>query len=187
MNAILGVLSTNYGAFYRKKGGKGTLLPEPRSGRRRDIGKFCFSFKTVRKEFLRKRRPNPSLFSDESGRKRCKMAIGNITSQAKQYASPQRQGAVIHSVATVQEYKVHYGVQSATFTRTVFPGQATGTYRINGMIPTWQGTKITASSSTGTSRPSSSQPIPYPPPNASAYYSSQHTRIIPNTRFSFYG
>jgi hypothetical protein len=114
------------------------------------------------------------------------MAINNITSVRNGY--PQSQGAVIHSVATIQEYKVHYGVQSATFVRTVFPGQAAGTYRINGMIPTWQGAQYTAQPGTiGSYRAAGSAPIPYPPGNASAYYSNAYTRIIPNTGYNAYG
>jgi hypothetical protein len=99
-----------------------------------------------------------------------------------------QQGAVIHSVATPQEYKVHYGVQSATFVRTVFPGQATGTYRLNGMIPTWQKAQITAKPNpVGSSRAAGSPPIPYPPSNASAYYSNAYTRIIPNVGYNAFG
>ena len=114
------------------------------------------------------------------------MAINNITPLASIY--PQRQGAVIHSVTTVKEYKVNYGVQSATFVQTVFPGQATGTYRINGMIPTWQGAKITAMPGTVSSyQAAGSPPVPYPPRNATAYYSTAYTRIIPNTGYNVYG
>jgi len=105
------------------------------------------------------------------------MAINNITSVASAY--PQRQGAVINSVAHLQEYRMHYGVQSATFVRTVFPGQASGTYRINGMIPTRQKAPVTANFPPG-GRAAGTPPIPYPPKNASAYYSPPHTRIVPN-------
>jgi hypothetical protein len=104
------------------------------------------------------------------------MAINNITSSVH----PHRQGAVIHSVTHIKEYRVHYGVQSATFTRTVFPGQASGTYRINGMIPTWNKPKITANFPLTGARAAGTPPIPYPPKNASAYYSGQHTRIVPH-------
>ena len=128
-----------------------------------------------------------------------KMPISNITSI--QGVPPQRQGgAVIHSVATTKEHRVHYGVQSATFVRTVFPGQAAGTYRINSTIPTWRGAQFTAQSETaqnfsiskpgpaGSSRRIAGvPPVPYPPYNASAYYSNPHTRIIPNFHFSAYG
>jgi len=110
------------------------------------------------------------------------MAINNITSLASTTPPYQRQGAVVHSVATTKEYKVLYGVQSATFVQTVFPGQATGTYRLNGMIPTWQKAQITAAPGTvGSSyRAAGSPPIPYPPGNATAYYSIQPQRIVPN-------
>ena len=77
---------------------------------------------------------------------------------------------------------MYYGVQSATFVRTVFPNQASGTYKMNGQIPTWRGTQIVASGITGTSRPSS-PPVPYPPRNASAYYSPTQSRIVPNPGF----
>jgi len=107
---------------------------------------------------------------------------------------PQRpQGAILYSVSAIRDHRVHYGVQSATFTRTVFPGQASGTYRINGMIPTWRGTQITAapdtakSVPTGSSRAAGSPPIPYPPKNASAYYSPPQTRIVSNPSFIAYG
>jgi len=126
------------------------------------------------------------------------MSVQNITS-IPNAMNPQRQGAVIHSVATLQEYKVHYGVQSAAFIRTVFPGQASGTYRLNGMIPAWQGPQYTAtgtltssrttfgSSSAGSpSRSAGSPPVPYPPRNASAYYSPPQTRIIPNPCYTCY-
>jgi hypothetical protein len=125
------------------------------------------------------------------------MTVRNITPTTMYVAPRQRgQGAVIQSVAHIQEYKAHYGVQSATFVQTVFPGQATGTYRLNGMIPHWQGPQITAAP--GTTAPSKtvfhgnassppvpyraagSPPVPYPPPNASAYYSSPPKRIVPN-------
>jgi len=108
------------------------------------------------------------------------MAINNITFIAS--ANPPRQGAAIHSVAHIQEYTVHYGVQSAMFVRTVAPGQASGTYRINGPIPIWQGAQITAGSATSSSRAAGSPPIPYPPKNASAYYSTTQSRIVPNDR-----
>ena len=115
------------------------------------------------------------------------MAISNITSVTSSSPPMQRQGAIVHAVAHVQEYKVHYGVQSATFTPTVFPGQATGTYRLNGMIPTWQKAQITALPGTvSSSRSAGSPPNPYPPRNASAYYSTQYTRIIPNPCYSCY-
>ena len=107
--------------------------------------------------------------------------VHNVTSVASSHPPYQRQGAVINSVAHIQEYKVHYGVQSATFTRTVFPGQASGTYRLNGMIPTWQGAQYTAKPGTvSANRAAGSSPVPYPPRNASAYYSPAHTRIVPN-------
>ena len=134
-----------------------------------------------------KKRQSSLVMPDESVEERYSVANNNISSIAALTASPTRQGAVIRSVATVKEHKVHYGVQSATFTRTVFPGQASGTYRINGQLPTWQGTKIVATSNTSTSRPGLSPPIPYPPSNASAYYSSPHIRIIANPNFSVYG
>jgi hypothetical protein len=106
-----------------------------------------------------------------------KVAINNITSAASGY--PQRQGAVVRSVAFTQEHRVHYGVQSATFVRTVFPGQAAGTYRLNGPI-TWQGAQMTAKPGTvNSSRTSDPAMTPYPPRNASAYYSNAHTRIVP--------
>jgi len=119
------------------------------------------------------------------------MSIHNITSIPNTINS-QRQGAVIHSVATPQEYKVHYGVQSATFIRTVFPGQASGTYRLNGMIPTWQEPQYTASgipnsnrsTTWSSSRSAGSPPVPYPPHNASAYYAPPQTRIVPNPCYS---
>jgi len=83
---------------------------------------------------------------------------------------------------------MHYGVQSATFIRTVFPGQATGTYRMNGKIPTWQGAQITADfRPTGTSRAAGSPPVPYPPSNASAFYSTAQKRIVSNPYFTIYG
>ena len=113
-------------------------------------------------------------------------SVSNVTSVASVY--PRRQGAVIHSVTTTKEYKVHYGVQSATFVRTVFPGQASGTYRINGPIPTWQGAKITASfSPPGSNRAAGSPPVPYPPRNASAYYATAQSRIVPNACFGACG
>ena len=112
------------------------------------------------------------------------MAINNITSTASSYAPYQRQGAVINSVAHIQDYKVYYGVQSATFTRTVFPNQATGTYRLNGRIPI-QGAQYTAKPGTVSSyRAAGSAPVPYPPRNASAYYAESQTRIIPNTCYT---
>ena len=124
------------------------------------------------------------------------MSINNITSATSAF-TPQR-GAVIHSVAATKEHRVHYGVQSATFVRTVFPGQAAGTYRINGMLPTWRGAQITANpgsanpgsanpGSRGSGRSAGSPPVPYPPRNASAYYFSPQTRIIPNPCFKAYG
>jgi len=112
--------------------------------------------------------------------------VSNVTSMAS--VDLRRQGAVLHSVATIQQYRVSYGVQSATFIRTVAPGQATGTYRLNGMIPTWQGAQITADfRPTGSSRAAGSPPVPYPPKNASAYYSPAHTRIVPNLGAGIYG
>ena len=120
------------------------------------------------------------------------MAINNITS-FKGGNLPQR-GAVIHSVTSVKEHKVHYGVQSATFVRTVFPGQAAGTYRLNGMLPTWRGAQITVNPGTANSVPlnssrpaAGSPPSPYPPRNATAYYSSPHIRIVPNPCYNAYG
>jgi len=127
------------------------------------------------------------------------MSINNIAHI--QGVSPQRQsGAIIHSVATVKEHRVHYGVQSASFVRTVFPGQATGTYRINAPLPTWRGPEYTAQSGAvkNLSVPKSgvagsghisagSPPVPYPPYNATAYYSNPHTRIIPNAKYNAYG
>jgi len=123
--------------------------------------------------------------------------VHNITSVAS--ADPRRHGAVIHSVTTTREHRVFYGVQSATFTRTVFPGQSSGSYQLNSKIPTWRGTQVTAdfrpsgssqtgsnwtgSNRTGTSRTAGSPPIPYPPRNASAFYSPPQTRIIPNSSF----
>ena len=110
--------------------------------------------------------------------------IYNVTTGVS--IDPSRQGAIIYSVATTNEHRVHYGVQSATFTRTVFPGQTAGTYRINGPIPTWRGTQITAAPTsvnslpTGSSRAAGSLPIPYPPRNASAYYSPPQTKIVSN-------
>ena len=115
------------------------------------------------------------------------MAINNITTAMSGTPPRQQQGAVIHSVAYQREHRVHYGVQSATFIRTVFPGQASGTYRINGPLPTWSGAQITADLPVSSSRAAGSPPIPYPPRNASAYYSSPHTRIIPNPQFRAYG
>jgi len=118
------------------------------------------------------------------------MAISNITSiTSARGGNPPQYGAVIHSVATVREHRVYYGVQSATFVRTVFPGQAAGTYRLNGAIPTWRGAQITADPGPASSgqRAAGSPPVPYPPRNASAYYSSPVTRIIPNPCFSAYG
>ena len=112
-------------------------------------------------------------------------SVVNVTSAASY--GPHRQGAVIHSVAHIQEYKVHYGVQSATFTRTVFPGQASGTYRLNGKIPTWQGAQITANFTPSGYRAAGSPPVPYPPSNASAYYAPPQRRIIPNPTFRAYG
>lgn len=132
------------------------------------------------------------------------MRSPNITPVTTQVAPYQRgQGAVIQSVAHIQEYKAYYGVQSATFTRTVFPGQATGTYRLNGMIPAWQGPLYTAAPGTTTTmqasvqgttvsrgtnvhRSAGSPPIPYPPPNASAYYSNPPQRIVPNPCYKCY-
>jgi hypothetical protein len=126
------------------------------------------------------------------------MSVHNVTS-IPNAVNPQRQGAVIHSVATLQEHKVHYGVQSATFVRTVFPGQASGTYRLNGTIPTWQGPQYTASgtlasgtlaskhpSGWSSGRSAGSPPVPYPPRNASAYYSPPQTRIVPNPCYTCY-
>ena len=133
--------------------------------------------RTLRKELCQKEQPRERQCSDEN-RWNSNMAINNITSVASAY--PQRQGAVINSVAHIQEYKVHYGVQSATFVRTVFPGQASGTYRLNGRIPTWQGAQITAKPGTLGSQSAGSPPRPYPPSNASAYYSPPQTRIVPN-------
>ena len=130
----------------------------------------------------------------------------NITSLTSVTPPYRQQGAVIHSVATDKEYKVHYGVQSATFVRTVFPGQTSGTYRLNGQIPTWQGAQITASPGTaggagvggvavggavvgGSSsyRTAGSAPRPYPPVNASAYYAPLPQRIVPNPYYNAYG
>ena len=141
--------------------------------------------------FLKKRQTDQQC-TDESGRE-SEMSVHNITPLSNAM-TPKRPGAVIRSVATVQEYKVHYGVQSATFVRTVFPGQASGTYRINNSIPTWQGPQytasapVTSSSPTGgsSSRSAGSPPVPYPPHNASAYYSPPHTRIVPNPCYSCY-
>ena len=110
--------------------------------------------------------------------------VDNVTSIASY--DPRLQGAVIHSVAHIHEYKVHYGVQSATFVRTVFPGQASGTYRLNGMIPTWQGAQITANFTPTGARAAGSPPMPYPPQNASAYYAPERTRIVPNPAFKTY-
>ena len=115
--------------------------------------------------------------------------VSNVT-PARSSIDPRQQGhgAVIHSVAHIQEYKVHYGVQSATFVQTVFPGQASGTYRLNGKIPTWQRAQITAQPGTVASyRAAGSPPVPYPPRNASAYYSNAQTRIIPNPSYKWYG
>ena len=113
-------------------------------------------------------------------------SVHNVTS-ASSFDS-RRQGAVIHSVTHNKEYKVHYGVQSATFVRTVFPDQVSGTYRINGMIPTWQGAHTTANfSPTGSSRAAGSPPVPYPPRNASAFYAPTQSRIVPNPCFKCYG
>jgi len=109
-------------------------------------------------------------------------SISNITSVAS--FDPRRQGAVVHSVANTKEHRVHYGVQSATFIRTVFPGQASGTYRINGTIPTWRGAQITANfTPSGSSRAAGAPPVPYPPKNASAFYSTMQSRIVPNPSF----
>ena len=133
------------------------------------------------------------------------MAISNITTPRSNLLM--QQGARISSVTWTKDYKVHYGVQSATFTRTVFPGQATGTYRLNGMIPHWRGPQHTVGSiesgadnarvysshrvsgivTSGTGRAAGSPPIPYPPHNATAYYSNPHTRIIPNAGFNAFG
>ena len=105
--------------------------------------------------------------------------VGNISSVAS--FDSRRQGAVIHSVTTPREHRVHFGVQSATFVRTVFPGQASGTYRISRTIPTWQGPQITANfPPTGSNRAAGSPPVPFPPRNASAFYSPTQSRIVPN-------
>ena len=116
-----------------------------------------------------------------------KMAISNITPVPNSSPLLQGRGAVIHSVAPSREYRVHYGVQSATFVQTVFPGQATGTYRVGGLIHSLKapiyanyGTKTGMVSS---SRAAGSPTIPYPPSNASAYYSNQCTRIIPHPSY----
>gem|GEM_PF-2134956 len=132
-------------------------------------------------------------------------AMHNISSITQRQTGivARQQGAQIHAVTNVKEHRVHYGVQSATFIRTVFPGEASGTYRINSSLPTWQNPRINASSvlpgqnkqtprvsSSGAMpvpyRAAGSPPIPYPPSNASAYYSKPHTRIIPNTNTIFF-
>ena len=105
-------------------------------------------------------------------------SVSNISSVAS--FDPRRQGAVIHSVTTPREHRVHFGVQSATFVRTVFPGQVSGTYRISGMIPTWRGPQITANFTPSGSRSAGAPPVPFPPRNASAFYSPPQGRIIPN-------
>jgi hypothetical protein len=109
------------------------------------------------------------------------MVNNNITPVTSTIPSIKAQGAVIRSTAHLQDHRVHYGVQSATFTRTVFPGQAAGTYRVNSIIPTWQSPQYIAQPGTVSSyRSAGAPPIPYPPRNASAYYSEPLTRIIPN-------
>ena len=150
------------------------------------------SARTLRQELFKKEGQINRQCTDESRRDR-RMSVHNITSLSNTM-NPLRQGAVIHSVTTAQEYKVYYGVQSATFIRTVFPGQASGTYRINNSIPTWQGPQYTASGTLASSRPiggsssrsAGSPPVPYPPYNASAYYSPPQTRIVPNPCYSCY-
>ena len=132
-------------------------------------------------------------FSEKKGRPNgnCPMSpvmssVSNISSVAS--FDPRRQGAVIHSVTHTKEHRVHYGVQSATFIRTVFPGQASGTYRISGTIPTWRGPQITANfTPTGSRRAAGSPPVPYPPKNASAFYSKTQSRIVPNSFFRAHG
>ena len=129
------------------------------------------------------------------------MSISHIT--PLNTVHPQGQGAVIRSVATPSNHRIHYGVQSATFVRTVFPGQPSGTYRTHHMIPTWRGPQITANPGptaggrgglvsgpvhTGSSRVSAgSPPVPFPPRNASAFYSQSQSRIIPNVCFNRFG
>jgi len=115
------------------------------------------------------------------------MAISNITSAASPHPSMKGQGAVIHSVAHDKEVRVNYGVQSATFMRTVFPGQATGSYRINSIIYTGKAQTTAKPGTINSSRATGSPPIPYPPRNATAYYSNQYTRIIPNPSYKAYG
>jgi hypothetical protein len=139
--------------------------------------------------------PNVGIHRTESTEK-CllKMPINNITQQS--YANSQWHGAVIHSVTNDKERRISYGVQSATFVRTVFPGQATGTDRIKTILPTWQGPQYTASGaalSSGvtntahlTGRAAGSPPVPYPPGNAAAYYSNPQTRIVSNPSYVYY-
>jgi len=125
-------------------------------------------------------------------------------------AGPQRQGAVIQSVAGPSNHRMHFGVQSATFIRTVSPGQPSGSYRLPHMVPTWRGPQFTANPgpSASTFHPpaanrsdvinyipmgssnrvsAGSPPVPFPPRNASAFYSQAHTRIIPSGNFRAFG
>ena len=143
----------------------------------------------VRKEFFQKERLPGWQFSDESVGTADSLTMINSHITSARNVNPQWHGATIHSVATIKEHRMSYGVQSATFVQTVFPGQATGTYRLNGMIPTWQKTQITATANfiPAGYRAAGSPPVPYPPRNAVAYYAPPQSRIIANPNYKAYG
>jgi hypothetical protein len=87
------------------------------------------------------------------------------------------QGAVLHSTAPKpKQYNMFYGTQSATFTKTVQPGEGSGVYR------------MTKAVNLGTKRiPTANESLAnrYTPSVAAAYYSTTAGRIIPNRSFFF--